>query len=46
MLKIDLSPWPALLEFQARVAARPAVHAALVAEGIVRKAPEDAKATA
>jgi glutathione S-transferase len=37
MLKVDLAPFPALLQFQARVAARPAVHAALVAEGLVRK---------
>jgi glutathione S-transferase len=38
MLKVDLAPWPALQQFQARVAARPAVHAALVAEGLVREA--------
>jgi len=38
MLKVDLAPWPALRQFQARVAARPAVHAALVAEGLVRQA--------
>ena len=37
MLKVDLAPFPALRQFQARVAARPAVHAALVAEGLVRK---------
>jgi glutathione S-transferase len=37
MLKVDLSPWPVLQQFQARVAARPAVHAALVAEGLVKK---------
>ena len=36
MLKVDLAPWPALQQFQARVAARPAVHAALVAEGLVK----------
>jgi glutathione S-transferase len=35
MLKVDLSPWPALQQYQARIAARPAVHAALVAEGLV-----------
>jgi glutathione S-transferase len=34
MLKVDLAPWPALQQFQARVAARPAVHRALVAEGL------------
>ena len=37
MLKIDLAPWPALQQFQARVAARPAVHAALKAEGLVKE---------
>lgn len=37
MLKVDLAPFPALQQFQARVAQRPAVHAALVAEGLVRK---------
>jgi glutathione S-transferase len=39
MLKVDLSPWPALQEFQTRVAARPAVHATLVEERLVRKEP-------
>jgi glutathione S-transferase len=37
MLKVDLSPWPALQQYQARVAARPAVHTALVAEGLVKE---------
>ena len=37
MLNVDLSPWPALQQFQARVAARPKVHATLVAEGLVKK---------
>ena len=32
---IDLSPWPALQAFQQRVASRPAVQAALQAEGLV-----------
>jgi glutathione S-transferase len=36
MLKVDLAPWPALQQFQARVAARPKVHAALVAEGLAK----------
>ncbi len=36
MLKVDLAPWPSLQQFQARVAARPAVHAALVAEGLAK----------
>jgi glutathione S-transferase len=36
MLKVDLAPWPALQQFQARVAARPKVHATLKAEGLVR----------
>ncbi|HET7204533.1 MAG TPA: glutathione transferase GstA [Steroidobacteraceae bacterium] len=32
--KVDLTPWPALRQFQARVAARPAVQATLKAEGL------------
>ncbi len=36
MHKVDLSPWPALQQFQARVAARPAVQAALKAEGLLK----------
>jgi glutathione S-transferase len=36
MLKVDLSPWPALAAFQARVAARPAVQATLKAEGLLK----------
>jgi len=39
MLKVDLSPWPALQKFLARVAARPKVHAALVAEGLAKAEP-------
>jgi glutathione S-transferase len=35
-LNVDLTPWPALREFQARVAARPKVHAALKAEHLVK----------
>ncbi len=35
-LKIDLSSWPSLQQFQARVAARPQVHATLVAEGLAK----------
>ena len=38
MLKVDLSAFPKLMAFQARVAARPAVQAALVAEGLVKAA--------
>jgi glutathione S-transferase len=34
--KIDLAPWPALTDYMKRVAARPAVHATLVAEGLVK----------
>ena len=37
MLKVDLSPWPALQQFHARVASRPAVHATLVAEGLAKE---------
>jgi glutathione S-transferase len=36
MLKVDLAPWPALEDFQARVAARPAVQATLRAEGLLK----------
>lgn len=38
MLKIDLSAFPNLLAYQGRVAARPAVQASLVAEGLVKAA--------
>ena len=34
--KVDLTPWPALKQFQARVAARPAVQATLKAEGLAK----------
>jgi glutathione S-transferase len=34
--KIDLQPWSALEEFQARVGARPTVQTALEAEGLGR----------
>lgn len=33
-LKIDLAPWPVLIDYLARIAARPAVQAALRAEGL------------
>ena len=36
MHKVDLSAWPALQQFQARVAARPAVQATLKAEGLIK----------
>lgn len=36
MLKISLSDYPHLLAYQARVAARPKVHEALVAEGLAK----------
>jgi len=39
MLNVDLAPWPALQQFQARVAARPKVHATLVAEGLAKADP-------
>ena len=32
--KVDLGPWPALQQFQSRVAARPAVQATMKAEGL------------
>ncbi len=34
-VKFDLAPWPVLSAFSARVAARPAVQAALKAEGLI-----------
>lgn len=37
-MKLDLSAFPNLLAFQKRVGARPAVQAALVAEGLVKAA--------
>ena len=37
-LGIDLAKWPALAEFQARVAARPKVQEAMAAEGLNKKA--------
>lgn len=37
-LKLDFSEFPHLLAFQARVAARPAVQAAMTAEGLLRPA--------
>jgi glutathione S-transferase len=37
-VKLDLSAFPALLAFQARVAARPAVQAAMTSEGLIKKA--------
>jgi len=43
-LAFDIGRWPALAQFQARVAARPAVHAALVAEHLVKPAPKAANA--
>lgn len=36
MVNLSLDDWPNLQAFQARVAARPAVHAAMVAEGLVK----------
>ena len=35
---IDLARWPALKEFQARVAARPQVQEAMTTEGLIKKA--------
>ncbi len=44
MLKVDLAPWPALGAYAKRVAARPKVHATLVAEGLAKPAREAATA--
>jgi glutathione S-transferase len=35
-VKLDLSPWPELRAYIDRVAQRPAVHAALLAEGLIK----------
>jgi glutathione S-transferase len=35
-LNVDLSPWPGLQAYVARVAARPGVRAALAAEGLLK----------
>jgi glutathione S-transferase len=37
-VNIDLAPWPALQAYYGRIAARPAVQAAMAAEGLVKKA--------
>ncbi|MEP6655617.1 MAG: glutathione transferase GstA [Betaproteobacteria bacterium] len=37
MLKVDLTPFPKLQAFMARVAARPKVHAALKQEGLIKQ---------
>jgi glutathione S-transferase len=34
--KVDMSPWPVLLEYQERVAARPKVKETLIAEGLIK----------
>jgi glutathione S-transferase len=36
IVKIDLSKWPALAAYQARISQRPKVHAALKEEGLVK----------
>jgi len=46
MLKVDLAPWPALQQFQTRVAARPTVLAAMKAEGLVKEPAPGATAEA
>jgi glutathione S-transferase len=35
-VKFDLAPWPQVVSYLERIAARPAVHAALVAEGLIK----------
>lgn len=36
LVKVDLTPWPVLKAFSERVAARPAVRAAMLAEGLIK----------
>jgi glutathione S-transferase len=38
LLKVDLTPYPGLQTYHARVAARPAVHKVLVEEGLAKAA--------
>jgi glutathione S-transferase len=35
-VKVDLSPWPVFQKYQERVAARPAVREAMLAEGLIK----------
>lgn len=35
-VKLDLSPWPVLTAYVERIAARPAVKAAMIAEGLIK----------
>ena len=44
-LKVDLSRWPALRQFQARVAARPKVQEAMKAEGLIKDPAPAAKSS-
>lgn len=37
VVKFDLSPWPVLAAYRERVAVRPAVKAALLAEGLIKE---------
>lgn len=37
LVRFDLTPYPALLDYLGRLAARPAIQAALAAEGLIRK---------
>ena len=43
-LKVDLAPWPALQQFQARVAARPKVREVMKDEGLVKDPTPSAQA--
>lgn len=36
LVKLDLAPWPVLAAYRERVAARPAVKAAMIAEGLIK----------
>ena len=36
LVKVDLTPWPLIKAFSERVAARPAVRAAMLAEGLIK----------
>jgi glutathione S-transferase len=35
-VKLDITPWPTVVDYMERVGSRPAVHAAMIAEGLIK----------
>jgi glutathione S-transferase len=35
-VKLDLAPWPPVVDYMERVGSRPSVHAAMIAEGLIK----------